>query len=284
MSYRSLSKLLIVISVIAALGGCSFGSVSNTSIEVSAANGNANSNAVADPSGTPTAGAAQSAATLPETLVADLYKAHDGKKSPFFQTKNRALVDKYFTKSLGDLIWNDAVSSQKKNEVGVIDGDPLYNAQDIEIKNFAIGKGEVKGETAVVPVTFTNYGNKQNLKFHLKLVADAWKIDDIEFGGEAGTLRGWFKENAAAERSGTFEGKYKVGDTTCTVTPSKMSYEVRWAKGSGSEMFFFKENQTFETEEKENGRTNRFEFSDDTYNAGTFYRNDGKSFVVNRIN
>ena len=38
----------------------------------------------------------------PDTIVKDLYKQHDAQKSPFFQTKNRALVDKYFDKNLAD--------------------------------------------------------------------------------------------------------------------------------------------------------------------------------------
>src|SRR5689334_11223404 len=82
----------------------------------------------------------------PETLVADLYKAHDAKQSPFFQKRSRARVDKYFTKRLADLIWKD-VTKTPKGEVGKLDGDPLYNAQDMEIKAFAIGKATVKGST-----------------------------------------------------------------------------------------------------------------------------------------
>src|SRR5437764_12620530 len=74
----------------------------------------------------------------PGALVADLYKAHRRKRSPFFQTRSRALLYKYFEKSLADMIWKDAVSS--KGEVGAIDGDPLYDAQDMEIKHFAIAK------------------------------------------------------------------------------------------------------------------------------------------------
>ena len=58
-----------------------------------------NANAIA--SGTPEAGSAETKAAPPETLVAELYKQHDAKKSPFFQTKDRGLVDKYFTKPLG---------------------------------------------------------------------------------------------------------------------------------------------------------------------------------------
>src|SRR5438067_9339682 len=76
--------------------------------------------------------------TTPDGLVASLYQAHRQKHSPFFQTRSRALVYKYFEKLLADLIWKDAVTS--KGEVGVIDGDPLYDAQDTDIKKFAIKK------------------------------------------------------------------------------------------------------------------------------------------------
>src|SRR5882724_2841248 len=68
----------------------------------------------------------------PEALVADLYKQHK-KRSPFFQRRSRALLDKYFSRTLADLLWQDARSSG--GEVGALDGDPLFNAQDMEIKN-----------------------------------------------------------------------------------------------------------------------------------------------------
>jgi len=133
-------------------------------------------------------------AVTPEALVKDLYRAHKTKHSdPFFQSKSRVLLDKYFTKSLADLIWKDSVTSARSHEVGVIDGDPLYNAQDMEIKNFAIGRSIVNGRSATVPVTFTNFGKAQSITFDLKKVGTRWKIDDIEYGGEVGTLRSWFK-------------------------------------------------------------------------------------------
>lgn len=126
-----------------------------------------------------------------DALVADLYKAHDHKRGPFFQTKSRALLDKYFEKTLADLIWKDRVSS--KGEVGVLDGDPLYDAQDMEIKNFAIGKAETDGAKAKVPVTFENFGQKKTLVFMLGKGSTGWRINDIDYGSE-GTLRGWFKK------------------------------------------------------------------------------------------
>ena len=72
----------------------------------------------------------------PDALVRELYRVHNQKHSSFFQTRSRALLYKYFEKKLADMIWKDAVKS--KGEVGVIDGDPLYDAQDMEIKHFAI--------------------------------------------------------------------------------------------------------------------------------------------------
>ncbi len=137
------------------------------------------------------AGTALAQTGSPQALVADLYKKHDAQKGPFFQKKSRALVDRYFTKMLGDLIWKDA-TSPSSDEVGALDGDPLYNAQDTEIKHFVIGKGVVKGTSATVPVTFTNFGKKESIKFMLMKVKGAWKIDDIRYSA-TDTLSSWLK-------------------------------------------------------------------------------------------
>src|SRR6266852_6027510 len=96
----------------------------------------------------------------PDALVADLYRAHNQKHSPFFQTRSRALLYKYFEKDLADLIWRDAVKS--KGEVGALDGDPLYDAQDIEIKKFAIGKPSYADNKAAVKVTFENFNQPKS--------------------------------------------------------------------------------------------------------------------------
>ena len=273
----TLVTLLIVITVGTA---SSFNIGTNTNATAANLAATANANSSPESAATPVSGMAQ--ATTPDALVADLYKQHDAKKSPFFQTKNRVLVDKYFTKTLADLIWKDATSS--KNEVGAIDGDPLYNAQDTEIKNFAVGKGEVKGDTASVPVTFTNFGKKETVTFALKQVGAAWKIDDIKYGNTDSLMK-WLKDTYPAKPatgSTEFEGKYQVGDTTCTVKPAKMAFEVRWAKGSGVEMFFAHGDNGFKSDPSK-GEPNRFVFDDDKYNSGKFFRGDGKTFPVKRI-
>jgi hypothetical protein len=131
------------------------------------------------------------AASSPGGLVKDLYRVHNQKRGPFFQRRSRGLVDKYFAKSLADLIWKDAHGP--KGEVGVIDGDPLYDAQDMEIKKFAIGETVSESATkAKVPVTFENFGEKKTITFMLTKGAPGWRINDVDYGGGR-TLAGQFK-------------------------------------------------------------------------------------------
>ena len=113
----------------------------------------------------------------PQALVADLYRQHK-KQSPFFQKKNRSLFDRYFDKELADLIWNIPDSP---DEVGPLDGDPLYNAQDMEIRNFVINKPIVTNGKTTVLVTFTNLGKKQEVKFLLVSRPPGWNITNIKY-------------------------------------------------------------------------------------------------------
>jgi Protein of unknown function (DUF3828) len=137
---------------------------------------------------------AQSTATTrlaPNALVADLYKVHKQKHSPFFQTRSRALLYKYFEKTLADMIWKDAVHS--KREVGAIDGDPLYDAQDMDIKKFEIQKPVQENGKAKVNVTFENFGEKKTIVFTLSNGTAGWRISDIGYG-EGRTLMSELKE------------------------------------------------------------------------------------------
>ncbi len=116
----------------------------------------------------------------PNELVEELYKTHETESNPFFQFQNRALVDRFFAKKLGDMIWKDAVES--KGEAGALEFDPLYNAQDTEISDFAVGTSEINGEKATVPVTFKNFGEEQTIKYLLEKENNNWKIADIDYG------------------------------------------------------------------------------------------------------
>jgi hypothetical protein len=114
----------------------------------------------------------------PRALVADLYRQHK-KQSPFFQRRSRALLDRYFARELANLLWQDAHSAG--DEVGALDGDPLYNAQDMDIKNFSIQEGIGGPRMVVVPVSFENFAQKHEIKFRLFSGGGTWRIANIEY-------------------------------------------------------------------------------------------------------
>jgi len=115
----------------------------------------------------------------PEGLVSELYKLHEKKQSPFFQTKDHGVVTQYFSERLAQLIWKDAVTS--KGEVGALDFDPLYDAQDFDIKKFSLRKSKSEKDSAEVIASFENMGHKTEIAFSLVLTKTGWKISDIKY-------------------------------------------------------------------------------------------------------
>lgn len=127
--------------------------------------------------------------------MAALYEQHGKNAGPFFQSDSRERVDTYFEKSFADLIWNDAVAS--KGEEGALAFDPLYNAQDTDIRNLVVQPAQVVGDRATVIVTFDNYSEKHQMTWILVPAGDTWKIADVDYG-EGHTLRTVYTANAAA--------------------------------------------------------------------------------------
>jgi len=78
--------------------------------------------------------------------------------------------------------------------VGAIDGDPIYNAQDMEIKHFVIHEPDVvkgqSGDEAEVKVTFENFGAKKEIIFVLRRSTGprGWKISNIKYDDGADLL------------------------------------------------------------------------------------------------
>ncbi len=126
----------------------------------------------------------------PDEVVRALYKQHQI-KTPFFQTRNRAALDKFFAPPLAALIWKDAQSSKK--EPGAINGDPLLDAQDYDPKDLVIHPAQITGEHATVEMTFTNYGEKKKIIFSLFSPGSTWLISDIRYAKDR-TLFGTLKE------------------------------------------------------------------------------------------
>lgn len=222
----------------------------------------------------------------PDALVADLYRAHRQKRSPFFQTRSRALLYKYFGKNLADMIWKDAVRS--KGEVGALDGDPLYNAQDMKIEKFVIGKPAIEGEMAQVGVSFENFGKPVQMGFLLVNGDAGWRITDIRWN-DGSTLRSILTANASnagATRDQNFQGTYGVGADRCNVTPIKMAFQV-FCMGARTRTTYFYDSAASEESHKPTFTTEsksaKFVFDDEQFRTGKFVTTAGRELSLRKI-
>ncbi len=226
-------------------------------------------------------------AVTPEKVVKNLYAAKNA-SSPFFQKKSRALVDKYFTRELADLIWKDATSAG--DGVGALDFNPLFYAQDDEITNFVIGKADANN---VVTVKFKNFGKDEQIIYTLvkeNTQSKVWKIESIMYSDaeDLGSILEYGMmteaEMKAADRANKLDGDYLVGAVKCTITTNKSGY---WARVKCDDRENFQiidtETLTFGTfNPNEKGRKGRF-VSPEYGVLEKFVDSSGKELKVTRI-
>ena len=112
----------------------------------------------------------------PTELVSQLYRAHRSKHDPLDETR---LLGSYFDSGLLNLYLKD--KREAKREVGRLDGDPLYNAQEIEIKDFSVSRPETVNQETRVTVRFKNIDNRTSVVYVLAHIAAGWRISDIRY-------------------------------------------------------------------------------------------------------
>ena len=133
-------------------------------------------------------GAAAAAAASPDAVVRELYRVHRKGYGHVFAREGRKLQQRFFDENLARLIWKD-LTETPQDEVGRLDFDPLYNAQDMHITGFRIGAPALEGDKAVVHVTFSNYDRKENLNFVMVKTPSGWKISNIDSGSDSDLLK-----------------------------------------------------------------------------------------------
>lgn len=171
-----------------------------------------------------------SAAIAPDAVVKNLYATHDAGRSPFFQSSNRALVDRFFTKELADLIWKDANCQQKGGGICNLDFNVPYatNGGDKrDASQFKIGKpqyGEGNLELADVPVTFKLFAAQDKkaatttILYRLEQGKDkSWKISEIYFPGmedeSNNSLTKILSREETAPKDDSIYGELQKGET-----------------------------------------------------------------------
>ena len=124
----------------------------------------------------------------PATVIRELYRVHNNRKGGIFQAKGRRFIYKFFDQKLADLIWKD-ITQTPAGEVGSLDFDPLYNAQDTGITNFQIGKPMVEGDRSTVLVSFRNFGQQMRIKFEMHNGNEGWRIRNVVYGDQSDLIK-----------------------------------------------------------------------------------------------
>ncbi len=124
----------------------------------------------------------------PESVIRELYRVHNNGKGHVFEAKGKKYIYKFFDQKLADLIWKD-ITQTPEGEVGRLDFDPLYNAQDTGITNFQIGKAVVEGDKSTVLVSFRNFGQRTRIKFEMHNVKEGWRIKNVIYSDKSDLIK-----------------------------------------------------------------------------------------------
>ena len=127
-------------------------------------------------------------ANSPDSVVRELYRVHNNGRGHVFDAKGKRYIYKFFDQKLADLIWKE-ITQTPEGEVGNLDFDPLYNAQDMKITNFQIGKPVVEGDESTVLVTFRNLGQRTTIKFEMHKGNEGWKIKNVDYGDKTDLVK-----------------------------------------------------------------------------------------------
>ena len=124
----------------------------------------------------------------PDSVVRELYRVHNNGRGHVFEAKGKKYIYKFFDQTLADLIWKE-ITGTPEGEVGNLDFDPLYNAQDTKIANFQIGKPMVEADTSTVIVSFRNFGQPMTIKFEMNKSQEGWRIKNVLYGDNSDLVR-----------------------------------------------------------------------------------------------
>lgn len=116
----------------------------------------------------------------PEDFVLKLYAEHSAMRGPLNDKITPAGLAVWFTKGLAALMWKELGGS--KDEVGKIDFDVLYSAQDTQITKLRVSNVKSADTVAAVTVAFKNFDKGEVVRLNLRRVGGAaggWRICNI---------------------------------------------------------------------------------------------------------
>lgn len=114
----------------------------------------------------------------PRALIEYVYAPYLNESDPFPDDPSEV-----YSPTLKQL-WDEMSAKSEESEVPIIDFDPIINAQDYELTDFLVADPVIEADSATVVVSFSNFGEPQELHFELIRNSGGWLIDDIEAIGD----------------------------------------------------------------------------------------------------
>ena len=112
-------------------------------------------------------------------VVARLYRDFGAEDAPSLVDQPSSVLQRYFTPGVVLLL---AEESKRRTgppaEVGHLDFEPLSGSQDPDVHDLNF---RPVGKDGVLAIYRTSTGQKITIRYHLRPVGDAWRIDDISY-------------------------------------------------------------------------------------------------------
>lgn len=129
---------------------------------------------------------AESPNASPQQLLHELYRVHAQGNGPLLDPAATRERRRFFTESLAAAL--DAALAGPADELGPLDFDPFYNAQETELGALDFAVAKVGGDRTVGIARFENAGDPIEIAYTIVRQPRGWFIDDIDYG-EGRTLR-----------------------------------------------------------------------------------------------
>ncbi len=123
----------------------------------------------------------------PQDLMRELYRVHDQGNGPLLDPTASEQRRVFFTESLAAAL-DQELNRPDPEELGKLDFDPLYNAQDFEVADLDFAVAKVSGNETFAIARFSSFGEPVEIVYRVVQDGRGWRIDDIDYG-DGRTLR-----------------------------------------------------------------------------------------------
>jgi hypothetical protein len=139
-----------------------------------------------------TAAASQSA----DAFVRGIYRHYlgaAGTTGEGIALDDRRAFRRYFSPDIATIMIKDEEAARRAGEEGSLDFDPFVSAQDWAVTDLTIRITPKSASAADALVRFKNVGKAETITLILVRAPDGWRISDILWPDNNGTLRGLYQ-------------------------------------------------------------------------------------------